>query len=87
MLYEVITLPAAAHQMSEYILETTPANRFATLIALRLAPDGSYRAVNAGHCPGIVVRAGVRPLAVAEELRERQIAPQRPTVHRQERTS
>ncbi|MCZ7651845.1 MAG: SpoIIE family protein phosphatase [Thermoanaerobaculia bacterium] len=42
-----------------------PGNRFLTLAAVRLAPDGALRIANAGHCPVRILRASGEVESVA----------------------
>jgi serine phosphatase RsbU (regulator of sigma subunit) len=45
-----------AEKLNRYLVGATADNRFATFAIFRLASDGSYHAVNAGHCPVLIRR-------------------------------
>jgi len=46
-----------ARRVNAYLVGATEDNRFATFALVRLARDGRYTAVNAGHCPILVRRS------------------------------
>ncbi len=45
-----------ASRVNRYLVGATADNRFATFAVVRLRPDGSLAAVNAGHCPVLIRR-------------------------------
>ncbi len=53
---ETEDVPRVASRLNDYLAEVTDDNRFATMVMVRLGPDGSFCAVHAGHCPSLVRR-------------------------------
>ncbi|MCG6962804.1 MAG: SpoIIE family protein phosphatase [Acidobacteria bacterium] len=49
-------LEVIAGQLNSYLLSATEDNRFATLVLVDAAADGSFRALHAGHCPSLIRR-------------------------------
>lgn len=49
-----------ARRVNAYLVGATEDNRFATFAMVRLAGDGGFTAVNAGHCPVLVRRTDGR---------------------------
>lgn len=57
---EGVTVIALAERLNSYLAGVTADNRFATMVAVELGGDGSFRAVHAGHCPSLIRRADGR---------------------------
>jgi sigma-B regulation protein RsbU (phosphoserine phosphatase) len=51
-------LDGLALQLNSYLAGATEDNRFATFALVRMAPDGAFTAVNAGHLPVLIRRRG-----------------------------
>lgn len=51
--------PTLAHRLNRHILESSAANKFITLLTAELdPPSGRLAYINAGHNPGLILRAG-----------------------------
>lgn len=55
---DAVELPELASRLNRYLVRATDSNRFATFALIRLDHGGGLRAVNAGHCPIMIRRAG-----------------------------
>ncbi len=51
---ETADIPEVARRLNDYLAEVTDDHRFATMVMVRLGPDGSHCAVHAGHCPSLI---------------------------------
>jgi len=49
-------LESLASRLNQYLSGVTADNRFATMMFMRFLPDGTFTAVNAGHCPALIRR-------------------------------
>ena len=49
-------LEVIAEQLNSFLLSATEDNRFATMVLVDAAADGSFRALHAGHCPSLIRR-------------------------------
>lgn len=62
---EDLRLEDLACRLNAFLFGATDDNRFATFAMIRIVPDGSLYAVNAGHCPVLVRRSDGRVEQIA----------------------
>lgn len=58
-------LEAMLPELNRSLRRVNPNNRFLTLAALLIAPDGAASFASAGHCPSVLLRAGKEPELLA----------------------
>lgn len=54
---DALPLSTLAQRLNQYLAGSTADNRFATFALARFDADGSFKAVNAGHCPILIRKA------------------------------
>jgi len=54
---EALPIEVVAERLNTYLAGATEDNRFATMVMVEVRADGSFTAVHAGHCPGLLRRA------------------------------
>ncbi len=54
---EEVPVETIARRLNAYLVTATEDNRFATMAVVQMAPDGSFTALHAGHCPSLLRRA------------------------------
>ncbi len=52
-----LPVSAIVRRLNGYLVTATENNRFATMVMVQIAPDGTYTALHAGHCPSLLRRA------------------------------
>ncbi|NOZ77655.1 MAG: SpoIIE family protein phosphatase [Acidobacteria bacterium] len=79
---EALSIETIARRLNAYLATATEDNRFATMVIVQMAPDGSFSALHAGHCPSLLRRAGGAvetikssglPLGIVPEARYRSV--------------